>query len=236
MPRHPQPWFRSERGQWFVQVNGKQHPLGADRDEAFRRYHVLMGEPKKALPVQSESAVAIIDDFLEWTQKNRAPDTYEWYLAHLQAFVNSLPDLSVSELKPYHVVEYLDSRTGWSNGSRRGAVIAIKRAFNWAEKLGYVERNPIRALEKPPADRREHPVTSEEWKLLQEFIRDRQFRELLTVAYETEPVPRNFYELKLGMSMSRTIVGYFPPKSRNLAANRELSISRIRCGELQSGS
>ena len=52
----PQPWFRERKQAWYVCINGRQHALGKDRDEAFRRYHLLMAgetptpspEPPKA--------------------------------------------------------------------------------------------------------------------------------------------------------------------------------------------
>ena len=43
MPHFPKPYFLSCRGIWKVQIKGKQHNLGPERDDAFRRYHALMG-------------------------------------------------------------------------------------------------------------------------------------------------------------------------------------------------
>jgi hypothetical protein len=37
MPHFPKPFFRHDRRLWYVQVNGRQHNLGRDRDAAFRR-------------------------------------------------------------------------------------------------------------------------------------------------------------------------------------------------------
>ena len=47
MPRHPKPWFRKSRGLWYVEIAGKQYNLGADRHEAFCRYHQLRNQPKR---------------------------------------------------------------------------------------------------------------------------------------------------------------------------------------------
>ena len=38
MPHYPKPFFREARGLWYVQVDGKQINLGADREAAFRQY------------------------------------------------------------------------------------------------------------------------------------------------------------------------------------------------------
>ncbi len=89
MPRFPKPWFRKDRDCWYVQLDGKQHNLGPDRELAFKRYHDLMAEPRKR-QVPSETVPAIIDLFLDWCQKNRAKRTYEWYQVRCQAFVGTV--------------------------------------------------------------------------------------------------------------------------------------------------
>ena len=33
--RVPKPWFRKQSGTWYVQLDGKQHNLGADKAAAF---------------------------------------------------------------------------------------------------------------------------------------------------------------------------------------------------------
>ena len=59
MPRFPKPFFRDDRGLWYVQIEGKQHNLGRDKGEAFRRYHLLMQAPK---PVASTLASVVRSD------------------------------------------------------------------------------------------------------------------------------------------------------------------------------
>ncbi len=80
MPLYPKPFHRANRGLWYVQIDGKQHNLGPDKDEAFRRYHQLMQAPA---PVASTLVAGVIDGFLEWTKQHRAPRTFEWYLDFL---------------------------------------------------------------------------------------------------------------------------------------------------------
>jgi hypothetical protein len=91
MSRRPQPWLRQGRG-WYVQHNGKQVPLGHDKKLAFQRFHELMTRPKAAQRAarSADTFVGVCDAFLEWTQKNRAPRTYKWYVERLQSFVNYL--------------------------------------------------------------------------------------------------------------------------------------------------
>lgn len=75
MPHFPKSFFRKSRGLWYVQIDGKQHNLGADQDAAFDQYHRLMQQPKEHRQVAPEAVASLIDQFLDWTEKHRAPDT-----------------------------------------------------------------------------------------------------------------------------------------------------------------
>ena len=88
--RFPKPWYRPSRGVWYVTIDGKQHNLGPDRDEALKRYQALMTQPREK-KVAADSLLAVIDSFLDWCEKHRAPDTYEWYHYRLQRFVAAIP-------------------------------------------------------------------------------------------------------------------------------------------------
>ena len=82
MPHFPKPFFRKSRGVWYFQIQGKQHNLGPDRERAFEQYHDLMRRPTPKR-VSGDSVLAIIDAFLDWCKKHRAPDTYCPDRAHL---------------------------------------------------------------------------------------------------------------------------------------------------------
>ncbi len=59
-------------------------------------------------------------------------------------------------------------------------MIAVHRAFNWAVRMGLLEANPVRSLEKSKATRREHVVSVERFQIIREIVRDEEFRDLLT--------------------------------------------------------
>ena len=63
MPHFPKPFFRKNRGLWYVQLDGKQVNLGADRDEAFARYHKLMQEPVVGSAPATDWVAVVIDRF-----------------------------------------------------------------------------------------------------------------------------------------------------------------------------
>ena len=97
MPRFPKPFFCASRNVWYVQIDGKQINLGADRDAAFALYHKLMAARRRRRnthPVAGgQSLVGDHRLFLEWVQRNRSADTYEWYRYRLERLARKYPDL-----------------------------------------------------------------------------------------------------------------------------------------------
>jgi len=173
MPKYPKPFFRTARGAWFVQVAGKQINLGPDREAAFRRYHEVMGRPKADTQrVTADAVLGVLDAFLDWCQNHKAGRTYDWYRDYLESFARTIPQgMTTARLKPFHVQQWLDANPGWKTG-KRGAVIAVQRAFNWAVRMGLIDTNPIRSLEKPKAGRREHVITPDQFGTILSLVKD----------------------------------------------------------------
>src|SRR6516225_10665211 len=135
LPHFQKPFFRNDRGLWYVQVHGRQYNLGPDREAAYRKYHELMHAPK---PVASQLVVGVVEGFLDWCSKHRARRTYEGHRWHLQRFIDQLPDaarMTVEELKPYHVISWVDAHPDWGPTYRRNAIGSVQQAFLWAEKV-----------------------------------------------------------------------------------------------------
>jgi integrase len=123
---------------------------------------------------------------LEWTEKHRAKATYGWYRERLQWFLRSLPTaLTVGQLRPFHLQNWLDARPGWSDGHRRGCITAVQRAFHWATRMGYIDRSPVEQIEKPTAGKRETLISQKLYETLLSLVRDQEFRELIEVSWET---------------------------------------------------
>lgn len=189
----PEPFFREDRGLWYVQLRGKQHNLGRDRDEAFRRWHTLMSapEPLAESDLGEVLLVSVVDEFLAWTKQRRAERTYTWYRKYMEMFVASLPDpenFPVSQLKPFHVERWISApgKEGWGPNYRHGAIRTVQRCFRWAEKQGYIELSPVRHIEKPAPTRREQVITPAEYKtILAHYKEVDPFRDLLEFSWET---------------------------------------------------
>ena len=201
MARIPKPWFREDRQAWFVTINGERHNLGADEKEAKRKYHELMAAPDAkpvAKPVEDGFTVAeIFDKFLDWCGKHRSPKTYEWNRYRIQMFIDAMGDavhIAAAALKPFHLMEWVDKHTNpsddkiskWSSTYRRGIISAVQRPLNWAVRMGYIQENPIRHIEKPAVTRREAVVTTEQWPVIRDRYKEGDpFRNLLDFSWET---------------------------------------------------
>lgn len=184
MARTPKPWYWKARKGYYVTIAGQRQRVGDTKKEAGDRFYDLMAHPqKRQLP--SDSVVAVLDRFLEWVEKNRAPDTYEWYRQRLQAFAGRIGrGLKVRRLRPLHVQEFID-KMPHASGTKRNYVRAVKTAMKWALKQGYIDENPIAYMEKPKEGKREQVVSEEDFQCLLAHSPDAEFRDLLTVTIRT---------------------------------------------------
>lgn len=194
MARTPKPWYRKERGEWCVVIKGVQHRLGETKDEADKAFYALMANPEK--PICRDTVAGLVDEFLEWTQKNREPGTFRWYQEHLQSFLSSLKPktIVVGKLKPHHVDSWVESMT-CGNTVKRGAMTAVGRVFNWATKKGYIDVNPIPKLDKPPAGNREQVISLEEYQEILTHVTN-GFRDLIVTAWETGARPQEIVRVE----------------------------------------
>ena len=142
MPREPKPWFWKHLGQWVVNIRRIRHYLGPDRKAAFEEFYRLMRRPPERRSVSPQSVAAVVDLFLDWVQKHRAPDTCDWYRFGCERFCQRCPDLRVDQLRPYHVQEWADG-FDFSKTARRNHLRAVERSLVWATKQGYIDHNPI---------------------------------------------------------------------------------------------
>jgi integrase len=184
MPRQSKPWFRKDRQAWFVTIDGHRQNLGPDRRRAMQKFHSLLAEPQRR-KVQTDLVAAVVDAFLDWCHKHRSPATYVWYQAQLQLFVARYPDLTVAELRPFHVQQWIDSYPKLSSGTKHNYCRAIVRAMHWAEEQGLIDRSPLAHFKKPRAGQRETVISPEEYQRILSCVPNENFRDLLVFAWET---------------------------------------------------
>jgi integrase len=97
------------------------------------------------------------------------------------------------------VYQWVDAKAGWKTG-RRGAMMAVQRALNWAAKAGLLKAlggvSPIAHLDKPAQGRREQVLTDDEYRKVLGLVKDRAFSDLLELAWETGARPAELFALE----------------------------------------
>jgi len=200
--RSPKPWYRTQTDTWYVCLGGKQIPLAKGKrskreaDEAFHRLMVSRDQ-HAAEPVRNTSnptndgsriLVAVLaDQFLDWVQLNL--NCYDWCRQFLQQFATACGHLSICELKPFHVSQWLATKSTWGPSTRCRVIGLLKQVFNWGIEQGLINSNPLRSLKKPKAQRRERILTAAELRKIFEAISDGPFRSFLTAMMETGARP-----------------------------------------------
>ena len=194
MARRPKPWFRKSRKSWFVTIEGVQHNLGPNKRQAYERFHELMRRPAKQTSAPTSFA-SIADAFLDWTLRNGAPDTFEWYRERLQPFVQQHPDLTVTDLKPFHVEKWA-TQSGRSINTFRNKMRAVKRSLRWAKAQGYIDEDPLESMVIPSADPKEVYVSPDEFAEILANITSEPFSDLITATYEVGCRPQESLRLE----------------------------------------
>ncbi len=101
MARPAKPWYWKARKIWCITHKGERIILGPDREEAFHQYHQIMAKPDQEYhPIPQGAVAAILDDFLAWTEENRAPKTYTRYRDFIQSFVSKYGRMDAEDLNP----------------------------------------------------------------------------------------------------------------------------------------
>lgn len=186
--RQPKPWFRASKNAWFVELGGKQIRLAKGREserEAYDAFYRLMSARPEHLPPPDKITVArLCDLFLDHSQRHHSPDTYALYRHFLQSFCDAHGRLPAAAVKPFHLSRWLDANPSW-DAARRHAVMAVKRAFSFADQQGVLTPNPVRHVAQEPVRRRTRVLTKDEQAEILAAIKDEPFRQFVLAMIET---------------------------------------------------
>lgn len=163
MARPPKPFFRKQTKSWYCSIDGRQIPLGKDRQAAQDRFHELMAN-REMVVGESSTLYELSQVYLDWCEQNRKPGTYRRHKHYLRSFIEHIGKrLRPNHLKAHHVTKWLDSMAVLST-TKNDAVSVLQRLLNWAVEQQYLSRNPIHGFKKPKASRREVFYTPEQWQ------------------------------------------------------------------------
>ncbi len=123
------------------------HPLPATQPETF------------APPAQVYEVVGL---YLQGPA--RELDSFDARQRVLRDFARRYGLMTLREAKPYHLQLWIDAHPQWLSGwTRRRAIAGVEACFNWATKLGIVDRNPFKGFSTGPGERGE-PMTEAEYQ------------------------------------------------------------------------
>jgi integrase len=185
MAKTPRMFYRKWNESWYVTIQGRQFNLGRNESEARRKYAKLISQHR---PPSLDAPVSVlIDRFLDWCKVNRSVRTHGFYKDILDSFRGSIGNtLTVDDLRAYHVSTWIDTRFPKASDNYKNNLIrGVQRCFNWAIKQGHLERSPVQHIEKPQQTPRESYIDKTQWKVLQNKLHDQDFRDYLTILWET---------------------------------------------------
>ena len=84
----------------YVQLDGRQVPLGKEKEEAFRKYHELRSGRRGS---QTIHRVDELDEFLEHIKRNQAKGSYRLYRHYIRLFSATVSNKRVHDLCPHDV-------------------------------------------------------------------------------------------------------------------------------------
>ncbi len=156
------PYFRKDRQAWYVKTNGgrTQVRLHEDEKQAYKIWQEMQAveRPEAA----NATFYALVECFLTATETEVSKDYYERTGTYLAKFCNENESTLARELKPYHVNRWIDKQKEWGAWSKRAAIAAIKRVYEWAIEEGLIDRNPVSSVRLPTASRRETLITDDQ--------------------------------------------------------------------------
>jgi len=198
MARRPRPWYRKQTGWWMVTLGGKQHKLAEGRNNrrlAEQKFHELMLVAGENLDSPDLRVVTVCDEFLQWSNRHQSLDTYRGYHFYLQSFAESCGHLSVSELKPFHVSKWVDSKPNWiSTTTQYNAIRSAIRAFNWAAEQKIIRESPLKGMKRPRQKSRDTYLDEHVYRSLRRLA-SQPFKYFLFALRQTGARPKEVREL-----------------------------------------
>ncbi|MEM8665871.1 MAG: site-specific integrase [Planctomycetota bacterium] len=239
MARESKMWFRKDRKTWMVTIEGKRHNLGRDKKAAKERFYQLMSDSDPTTR-DDELVESLICDFILWCREHRAISTTMRYKELLITLTDLFPSVTVGEMGPAFVTKWLQNQQAWNSTTKRNAMVALNRVFNWAVKNRGLKANPISSMEKPKAQRRTTTISTDDFEWLLERV-SKPFSDLMIVSWDCGCRPQEIRRLEAkqidfdkrfaritpeeGAKGGRTRVFYIPTE-RALLVLQRLSIDQ----------
>lgn len=193
MGRPNRMWWWAAGSCWASTVGGVRRRFGTDPSEAGRAkaqrelHRLLAVEPGRAVVpvvVVPVTVGEVINRYADYAADTLTPSALLLYHKRLRGFRESCGDLPWDQLKPLHVNEWIASKA-WADTTKRTAIGVVKRAFAWAAQEGYIDRDPVAKVGKPPVSRRQAIPSAEVVQQLRLACTSPSLRDFLEAIIQT---------------------------------------------------
>ena len=146
--RQPKPFYRRQTKSYYVQIDGHQHNLGPDQEEAYRRWHLLMAGVDDFVEITRVPVTVkqLVKSYLGWqdSHKRLKARTKKWYRDNLKSFESVAGYRLASKLTQADVdLWFAKCGDGWGENTRLGCYRALSRLYNWGlVRSGRLEPDP----------------------------------------------------------------------------------------------
>lgn len=165
--RMNEPYYVESRKGWYLRTRsarGKRSTirLGATKEEAFAEWHRRIGGEPGATTHQLDN---LLDSYLSWARRQVEIGSLEeltlgGYGRYLGKIADRWPDLSVDDLRPFHITTIIQE-SNWGPAGERNCISAIKRALNWAVEQGIIEHHKLAKMKRPATPRRKVTIADD---------------------------------------------------------------------------
>jgi hypothetical protein len=182
----PEPWYRESKRAWFVCINGKQHRLGKHKEEAHRRFHLLMagetptpthgkagqqsgenGGERHGASTAKQTATLTVDRlataYLTEAGRRLSATPYRVASWMVRTFTSRYGNLPADDVRKHHVETWVEKHPRWGASTENLAKTRIGAMYRWAVEQGLIAANPIQGIRKPSI--------KEPWKRSRDFRR-----------------------------------------------------------------
>lgn len=133
----------------------------------------------------SDSIAFVLKTYLAHSSRSLAATTHKRYAAYLSEFVQHVTGMSIDDLRPYHLVTWIEGHLNWKKSSTLAhAANAVRSCFGWARKMGMISADPFVGVRYVSHDTRP-PITTAEHEALLRRTRDSNFRDFLVFLWES---------------------------------------------------
>ena len=194
--RTPQPFYRKFTKSWYVELDGKAHPLGGKGKatktpppEVLEKYYLLMSGRQPDAGQDDCTVHSLGDRFLADIKKTKAHRTWETALSHIESFKAHVgPKLMASKVKGIHVREWMTDKVPGGGNYKNQAVRVVSQMFNWGMEMDVVtlRKNPAKKVNRPQPTSRVVLIAPAEWDAVMGRLKEKDpFRDVLVFLKET---------------------------------------------------